>query len=80
VNPNGLLRDPGAVGELPLVIADPLDRGKVGFLERGHDLVDAEGVVAGERLASTHVAQLVQHTLSVLVGSLIALDRLELDL
>ena len=80
MNADDLLQDLGAVGELPLVAADLLDRGQVGLLERGHDLLDAECVVARERLASTHVAQLVQHRLSVLVGPLIALDRLELDL
>jgi hypothetical protein len=80
VSADDLLQDRGAVSELPLVVTDPLDRGQVGLMKRGHDFLDAKSVVAWERLASTHVAQLVQHTLSVLVGSLIALDRLELDL
>ena len=80
VDADDRLQDIGAVGELALVAADLLDRRRVGLLERGHDLLDAESVVAGERLGSTHVAQLVEHRLSVLMRPLIALDRLELDL
>jgi hypothetical protein len=80
VNADDLFQDVGAVGELPLVVADPLDRGQVGLLQRGQDFVDAESVVARERLASTHKAELVQHRQAVLVRPLIALDPLELDL
>ena len=80
VNASDLLQDAGAVGELALVAADLVDRGQVGILERGNDLLDVETVVARERLASTHVAQLVQHLLSVLMRALVALDRLELEL
>ena len=61
VNANDLLQDAGAVGELALVAADLVNRGQVGLLERGNELLDAESVVARERLASTHVAQLVEH-------------------
>jgi hypothetical protein len=56
----------------PHRVADLPDRGQVGLLERGHDLLEAESVVAGERLAPAHVAQLVQHRLSVLMRPLVA--------
>ena len=80
MNASDLLQDAGAVGELALIAADLVNRGQVGILERGQDLLDAESVVARERLAFAHVAQLVQHPLSVLMRPLIALDRLELEL
>jgi hypothetical protein len=80
VDAGDLVQDGRAVGELPLVCADLLDRGEAGVSEHGHDLFDVEGVVAREWLRSTHPAQLVEHGPAVLMRPLIALDRLELDL
>src|SRR5688572_19100194 len=71
VNANDLLEDVATVGELPLVTADPLDRCQVGLLERGQDLLDTEGVVSRQGLASTHIAQLVKHRFAVLMTPLI---------
>jgi hypothetical protein len=80
VSSNNRLEDVRAVGELALVAADPLDRRPVGRLERIRDLLDAKGVIAGERFGSAHVAKLVEYPLPALVRALVGLDGLELDL
>jgi len=80
INASDLLQDAGAVRELSLVAADLVNRGQVGILELGNDLLDAETVVARERLALAHVAQLVEHWHAVLMRPFIALDGVELEL
>ena len=58
----------------------PFDRARVGLLDGGQDLLDAESVVAREGFASAQVTQFVEHGLPRLVRALVALDGLELDL
>jgi hypothetical protein len=67
-------------GELALVAPYPLDRGEVGRLESGDDLLGAERVVAGKRLILAQPAQLVEDHTAILVGPLVPLDLRKLDL
>ena len=62
------------------VVANRLDRFRVSAGERFGDLLGRESVVARQRLAATHVAQLVEHDGPGFVSALIALNRGQLDL
>ena len=62
-----------AAPELALVVADRPDCRGVRCLELAHDLGGLERVVAGHRLGTAHVAQLVDPHPAVAVGALVGL-------
>jgi hypothetical protein len=76
----GFIQHRLAMLELALVVAHGLDRFRVGAGERFGDLLGRESVLARQRFAATHVAQLVEHNGPVFVSALIRLNRGQLHL
>jgi hypothetical protein len=77
---SGFIQHRLATVELLFVVANRLDRFRVSAGERFGDLLGRESVVARQRLAATHIAQLVEHDGPGFVSALIALNRGQLDL